>query len=376
MLARLLVSLAFGFALLTPCTQASELVLAQIAPLSGPLAPTGQAYRAGINLYIASVNANGGIHGNSLKLVSVDDEYKTEQTVALARNVIREAKPIALTGVVGTGNVGALINEKILDEAGIPLIGVRTGASSLVKSSNPWLFVTRASYADEIAKILELYSMTGNSRFAVLYQNDSFGQDGLSNAERLITQFKGQLVAKASYEKNTTEVANAVKVINAASPQAVIMISNTAASAEFVKQMRAAGNVSQLTTLSTTDGPQVAAKIGAELAKGLAITQVVPAPTALSVPLSKEIQAAYKRFPNPDIALNHTMMEGYLAAKIIGEGLRKAGANPSRKQLQEAMKTIKNQDFGGLNVNFSGANQAGVQFVDITILNKEGKLLR
>ncbi len=376
MLARLLVSLAFGFALLTPCTQASELVLAQVAPLSGPLAPTGLAYRAGINLYIASVNANGGIHGNSLKLVSVDDEYKTEQTVALARNVIREAKPIALTGVVGTGNVGALINEKILDEAGIPLIGVRTGASSLVKSSNPWLFVTRASYADEIAKILELYSMTGNSRFAVLYQNDSFGQDGLSNAERLITQFKGQLVAKASYEKNTTDVANAVKVINAASPQAVIMISNTAASAEFVKQMRAAGNVSQLTTLSTTDGPQVAAKIGAELAKGLAITQVVPAPTALSVPLSKEIQAAYKRFPNPDIALNHTMMEGYLAAKIIGEGLRKAGANPSRKQLQEAMKTIKNQDFGGLNVNFSGANQAGVQFVDITILNKEGKLLR
>lgn len=376
MLARLLVSLAFGFALLTPCTQASELVLAQIAPLSGPLAPTGLAYRAGINLYIASVNANGGIHGNSLKLVSVDDEYKTEQTVALARNVIREAKPIALTGVVGTGNVGALINEKILDEAGIPLIGVRTGASSLVKSSNPWLFVTRASYADEIAKILELYSMTGNSRFAVLYQNDSFGQDGLSNAERLITQFKGQLVAKASYEKNTTDVANAVKVINAASPQAVIMISNTAASAEFVKQMRVAGNVSQLTTLSTTDGPQVAAKIGAELAKGLAITQVVPAPTALSVPLSKEIQAAYKRFPNPDIALNHTMMEGYLAAKIIGEGLRKAGANPSRKQLQEAMKTIKNQDLGGLNVNFSGANQAGVQFVDITILNKEGKLLR
>lgn len=376
MLARPLVSLAFGFALLTPCTQASELVLAQIAPLSGPLAPTGLAYRAGINLYIASVNANGGIHGNSLKLVSVDDEYKTEQTVALARNVIREAKPIALTGVVGTGNVGALINEKILDEAGIPLIGVRTGASSLVKSSNPWLFVTRASYADEIAKILELYSMTGNSRFAVLYQNDSFGQDGLSNAERLITQFKGQLVAKASYEKNTTDVANAVKVINAASPQAVIMISNTAASAEFVKQMRVAGNVSQLTTLSTTDGPQVAAKIGAELAKGLAITQVVPAPTALSVPLSKEIQAAYKRFPNPDIALNHTMMEGYLAAKIIGEGLRKAGANPSRKQLQEAMKTIKNQDLGGLNVNFSGANQAGVQFVDITILNKEGKLLR
>lgn len=218
--------------------------------------------------------------------------------------------------------------------------------------------------------------MTGNSRFAVFYQNDSFGQDGLANAERLIAQFKGQLVAKASYEKNTTDVAAAVKTIHAASPQAVIMISNTAASAEFVKQMRSIGNVSQLTTLSTTDDPQVVSKIGAESAKGLAITQVVPAPSALSVSLIKEIQAAYKRFPNPEIALNHTMIEGYLAAKIIGEGLRKAGPNATRKQLRDALKTIKNQDFGGLTANFSGNSQAGVQFVDITILNKEGKLLR
>lgn len=376
MLTRFFTSLILGFSLLIPAAESSEILLAQVAPFSGPLAPTGSAYRAGINLYIATVNANGGINGASLKLVTLDDEYKTEQTVKLAREVIRDSKPIALTGVVGTGNVAALLSEKVLDEAGIPLVGVRSGASSLVNTTNPWLFVTRASYADEITKILELYSMTGNSRFAVFYQNDSFGQDGLANAERLIAQFKGQLVAKASYEKNTTDVAAAVKTIHAASPQAVIMISNTAASAEFVKQMRSIGNVSQLTTLSTTDDPQVVSKIGAESAKGLAITQVVPAPSALSVSLIKEIQAAYKRFPNPEIALNHTMIEGYLAAKIIGEGLRKAGPNATRKQLRDALKTIKNQDFGGLTANFSGNSQAGVQFVDITILNKEGKLLR
>lgn len=376
MLAQKFASLAFAVALFAPHAYAAEIVLGQVAPLSGPLAPTGQAYRAGINLYIASVNASGGINGNTLKLVSVDDEYKTEQTVKLARELIRDAKPLALTGIVGTGNVGTLVTEKVLDEAGIPLVGVRTGASSLFKSTNPWLFVTRASYADEIAKIVELYSLTGSSRFAVFYQNDSFGQDGLASVEKLVAQFKGQLVAKASYEKNTTDVAAAVKAIHAASPQAVIMVSNTAASAEFVKQIRAAGNVSQLTTLSTTDGPQLAAKIGADIAKGLAITQVVPPPTALNVPLIKEIQAAYKRFPNADVALNHTLIEGYLAARIIGEGLRKAGSSPTRKQLQDALKSIKNQDFGGISVNFSGTNQAGVQFVDITILNKEGKLLR
>lgn len=362
--------------LLGTSSQASEIILGQVAPFSGPLAPTGTAYRAGINLYIESLNASGGILGSRLKLVSTDDEYKSEQTVKLARDMIRDSKPLALIGVVGTGNVSALLKEKVLDESGTPLVGVRTGAAALVNSGNPNLFFTRASYADEITKIVELYSLTGNSRFAVFYQNDGFGQDGLGSAEKIIAQFKGQIVAKGSYEKNTTDVAAAVKTIAAASPQAVIMVSNTAASAEFVKQMRAAGNASQLTSLSTTDGPQVVAKIGPDLAKGLAITQVVPAPNNLSAPLIKEIQAAHKRFAAPDTPLNYTMIEGYLAAKIIGEGLRKAGPNPTRKQLREALKSFRTVDLGGVTVNFSGASQAGVQFVDITILNREGKLLR
>lgn len=360
----------------SPALLAGDIVLGQVAPFSGPLAPTGKSIRAGIQLYIDATNASGGIQGARLKLVSKDDEYKSGLTVSQTRELIKEAQPIALTGFVGTGNVTALLGEHVLDEAGIPLIGVRSGASSVVNSGNPWLFITRASYADEISKIVEQYVMTGNTRFAVFYQNDSFGQDGLASAEKLIAQFKGSIVARGSYEKNTTEVAASVKAIAAANPQTVIMVSNTAASTEFVKQIRAAGNFSQLVSISTTDGPQVAAKIGAAAAKGLAITQVVPAPDALSVPLIKEVQEAYKRFPNAEIPINHTVIEGYLAAKIIGEGLRKAGPNPTRKQLRDALKTLSNRDFGGVFATFSGKSQAGLQYVDITILNREGKLLR
>lgn len=375
MIRRVIACIALSLSFQASLSSAGEIILGQVAPFSGPLAPTGSAYRAGIKLYVDASNASGGINGNTLKLISVDDEYKTEQTVRLARDLIRDQRPIALIGAVGTGNVSALVNDRVLEEAAIPLIGVRTGASSLVNSNTPWLFITRASYADEIAKIVELYALTGNTRFAIFYQNDSFGQDGMNSAEKLVAQFKGQVVAKGSYEKNTTDVAAAVKTIHAGSPQAVIMVSNTAASAEFVKQMRAAGNVSQLTTLSTTDGPQVVAKIGADLAKGLAITQVVPPPNNLTTPLIKEINAAYKRFGSPDMPLNHTVIEGYLAAKILGDGLRKAGNAPSRKLLRDALKTIRNQDFGGITVNFANG-VSGVNFVDITILNREGKLLR
>lgn len=367
-----------GIVLITASTAsfADDIVIGQVAPLSGSLAPTGNSLRTGIQLYINVANAAGGIRGNKLKLVSKDDDYKSEQTVALAKTLIAQAQPIALAGVVGTGNVTALLKERVLDTNGIPLVGVRSGATSVITSENPWLFLTRASYGNEVEKIIEQFVISGNKKYAVFYQNDAFGQDGLAHAEKLVVQYKGEIIARGSYEKNTTDVDAAVKTIAAANPQVVIMISNTAASAEFVKQMRAAGNVSQLAAISTTDGPIVAGKIGAETAKGLVITQVVPAPGALKYPLIREVQDAYTQFPQTEIPINHTVVEGYLMAKIIAEGVKKAGPNATRKQLRDALKTMKERDMGGISVDFSGKSQAGLRYVDITILNREGKLIR
>lgn len=369
-------ALAAVFALAAPFSGAAEIVIAQVAPFSGPLAPTGSHLRAGAQLYFDAVNAKGGVAGNRLKLVSKDDGYKAAETVRLARELIREAQPLALFGTVGTGNVEALLKEKVLEEAAIPLVGVRSGASSVVKSGNPWLFITRASYAEEIERIVQQYETIGYRRFAVFYQNDPFGLDGLASAEASIRKAGCEVVAKAPYEKNTTEVAAAVKAIAAATPQAVIMVSNTAASAEFVRQSRAAGNLAQLVTLSVTDGPQVVEKIGKDAAKGLALTQVVPDPASRATPLVREIQENFAKFKPAEVTLNHTLIEGYVGAKILVEGLRRAGANPTRQKLREAIEQIRDYDIGGQYVGFSASNHAGMNYVDITILNKEGKLLR
>lgn len=355
---------------------AADIVIGQVAPFSGPLAPTGTQLRAGAQLYFDAVNAKGGVHGNRLKLVSKDDGYKASETVLKAKELIAEAQPHALFGFVGTGNVEAVLKEKLLESSSTPLVTVRSGASTIVGSGNPWLFMTRASYAQEIDKIVQQYETIGYKRFAVFYQNDPFGLDGLVSAETSIARAGCQLAVKASYEKNTTEVAAAVKAIIAAAPQAVIMISNTAASAEFVKQSRAAGNLAQFVALSVTDGPQVAEKIGKDTAKGLAITQVVPDPNSRSTPMIREIQEAFEKFKPKDATLNHTFIEGYLGAKVLVEGLRRAGANPTRQKLRETMEQIRDFDIGGQYVGFSPANRVGMNYVDITILNKEGKLLR
>lgn len=356
--------------------QAADLIIGQVAPFSGPLTPTGTHLRAGAELYFNAVNANGGIHGNKLKLVSKDDGYKAVETVKQTRELIRESNPIAMFGMVGTGNTEAILKEKVIETAGVPLVTVRSGASSVVKSGNPWIFMTRASYAEEIEKIVQQYETIGYSRFAVFYQDDPFGQDGLASAEASIKKANGQLLAKAGYKKNTVEVEAAVKAIKEANPQAVIMVSNTAASAEFVKQSRAIGNLAQFVAVSVTDGPQVAAKISNEVAKGLAITQVVPDPNSRAVPLIREIQENFAKFKPKDVTLNHTLIEGYLGAKILGEGLRRAGPNPTRQKLRDALESIKDYDVGGQYIGFSSTNHVGSNYVDITILNKEGKLLR
>jgi ABC-type branched-subunit amino acid transport system substrate-binding protein len=362
---------------LTPLpSSAAEIIVGQVAPFSGPLAPTGNYLRAGGQLYFDSINASGGIHGAKIRVVAKDDGYKAEETVRLAREILKDSPPLVFFGFVGTGNAEALLKEKVLSEAGIPLLTVRTGAASVVGKNDPNVFFTRASYAEEVEKITQQYASTGYTHFAILYQNDAFGLDVLGNAEAAIKKAGGSLVAKGSYEKNTTKVEDAVKTIAAANPQAVIMISNTAASAEFLKQSRAAGNLAQYVALSVTDGAQVAKLIGNDKAQGLALTQVVPDPASRAIPLIKEIQENFQKFAPKDVTLNQTFVEGYLGAKILSEALRRAGPNPTRKKLRDTLETMKDYDAGGVFIGFSAEKHAGSRFVDITILNRDGKLLR
>lgn len=377
LICRLVAALALLLVILPPmAVNAAEIIIGQVAAFSGPLAPTGTHMRAGAQLYFDAVNAKGGIHGAKIRLVSLDDGYKTEETVRQARAMLKETEPLAFIGFVGTGNVEAMLEQKVLSEAGIPLVAVRTGAESVVRRNDPFLFMTRASYAEEIDRIIDQYVTIGYTRFAVLYQEDAFGQGALSSAEQSIKKAGGTLVAKGPYEKNTTNVAAAVKTIAAAKAQAVILIANTAASAEFVKQSREAGDLAQHVALSTTDAAQVVKRIGADKAAGLAITQVVPDPNSFSVGMIREAQNDFAKFQPKDVTLNHTFIEGYLGAKVLGEALRRAGPNPTRRKLREALESLSNYDAGGILINFSAKRHAGSRYVDITILNRAGKLLR
>jgi ABC-type branched-subunit amino acid transport system substrate-binding protein len=253
---------------------------------------------------------------------------------------------------------------------------MRTGARSVREASNPYLFHVRASYDDETGKMVETLITMGFNRFGVLYQNDPFGKEGLAGIEVALARRGLKPDVRVSYEKNTTEVAAAVKAVAKADPQAVIMVSNTLASAAFVKTVREAGYQGQILAVSVTDPGQVFEKIGGEASHGLVVSQVMPNPERREIPVVKEAARALESGGTKGVKLNYTMLEGYIYAKVLVEGLRGAGSNPTRASLQTALSRLRGFDVGGLVFDYGDGRREGARFVDLTIIGRGGKLLQ
>jgi branched-chain amino acid transport system substrate-binding protein len=353
---------------------AADIVVGQVAPFTGPLAPTGKHMQLGGQVYFDAINAKGGIHGAKIRLIVSDDGYKVDQTVKEVKAMLEMQKPIALFGLVGTGNMEALLTQGVLAEANVPVVAVRTGATSVRTPFNPYIFHVRASYRDEVEKIIDQLAQFGIKNVAALYQNDPFGQDGLTGIEAAISKRGMKLVTKGAYEKNTTKVGDAVKTIAQAKPQAVVMIANSAAASEFIKQYRTIDKEAQLRGISVLDAVSLVAAVGPESASGVGIAQVMPTPYKSLTALSKEFQDNFKRFAPKDVEPTYTTLEGYAGAKVLVEGLKRAGPNPTREKLMKALESIESYDLGGFLIDFGKDNRAGSNYVDLAVISKDGKV--
>src|SRR5262245_41988852 len=232
-------------ACLLTAAQASgrEIMVAQVAAFTGAQASSGKAIRAGIRLYFNHVNQAGGIGGERLALASYDDGYKPEETVRLVKEVLAKEAPIAFIGVLGTANNEAIIKDGVLARSNVPLVGAISGASTMIDAPN--IFVTKASYGDEVRRLFELLSLIGINRVAVVYQDDGFGKDIVTGAERAAPVTRVDLVVKAPYERNTTNVKPAVEAVLRSNAQIVYLGAVTSAAVEFIKLYRAAGGQAQ-----------------------------------------------------------------------------------------------------------------------------------
>jgi branched-chain amino acid transport system substrate-binding protein len=363
----------------TVCVVASsapqDIVIGQIGQLKDPNSAASQV-KVGVQLYFDVVNDRGGVNGAKLKLVTRDRGPDGPDSVEKTREIIQEEKPVALIGFSGTAPVEALVQEKVLAAAGIPLVGPRTGAVSLHQPVNPWIFHTRANYAQEVQKIVSHMSIIGHKRIAILYEKSPFGVEGYDRAQRAIKGKNLQLSGSASYEYGTTNVSEAVETILKAKPDAVISVATSAATAEFYRNFRQGGSSAFVVALSVTDGAAVVKRIGKQAAYGLGIALVVPDPSSKTSTLIREMQEDHKKFGAPGSDLNLAVTEGYIAARVLAEGLKRAGPNPTSAKLKRSLESLRDLNLGGFSVNFSPTNHSGSTYVDVVVLGPDGRMLR
>lgn len=372
-----------GFALLTlglgglvgAAATAAEVTVVQVAPLTGVLASTGQQMVLGGKIYFDWINAQGGVHGAKIKHTVVDDGYKVDETVRLTREALVNPEVVALFGFAGTANISKLLVDGILDVGGAPLVAPYTGGESLRSPFNPYIFHVRAGYVDETEHMVHQAATLGMTRIAVMYQNDAFGKAGLAGVEAAVAKRNLKLVGTASYERNTDEVQEAVKQIKATDPQAIIMISVNRSTAAFAKQYRAAGGGGQLYNISVVDPAELVKLAGLKAVHGLGISQVVAFPFSAGKPVVREYQSLMKKYGG-GVPVSYTSFEEFLGAKVLVEGLRRAGPAPTRAKLVKALESMDNFDLGGTSVNYSSSNRIGSRFVEVTVIGTSGKLLR
>ena len=356
-------------------TFAAELVIGQVAPLSGVLASTGHQMVVGGKIYFDAINDQGGIHGAKIRQEIVDDGYKVADTVRLTRALLAKREVVALFGFAGTANVTQLLTDGVLDVGGAALVAPYTGGESLRTPFNPWIFHVRAGYADEAEHMVQHLTTLGMKRIAVMYQDDGFGKAGLLGVTNALAKRNLTLTVAAGYERNTDKVDDAVKKIKASDAQAIIMVSVNKSTAAFIRQYRESGGGAQLYNISVVDPAELVKLAGLKNAYGLGISQIVPYPYMPNLPVVREYQTLLKKYA-PKELVNYTSFEEFVGAKVLVEALRRAGPNPTRRKVVKALESMDSYDTGGITISFSPGNRVGSRYVEVTVIGRSGKLLK
>ena len=354
---------AFGLAR----AQDSRIVLGQSAAFSGPAMQLGTQFHAGARLWFDQLNAKGGVGGRQVEIRHLDDGYEPDRCVANTEKLIKD-EVFALFGYIGTPTSLAAL--PLATSARVPFIAPFTGAMGLREPFKREAFHLRASYDDETALIVKQLIELSQNRIGVFYQNDAYGKAGLSGVTKALAARQLKPIAEGTVERNSEDVAAAVAKLAKSGAQAIVQIGAYKACAAFIRQAKQAGYGGKFYNVSFVGTQALADELGKDGA-GVVVSQVVPSPYNPARPVSREFVAAAKQ--QGRVQANLSSMEGYLAAKLFTEGLKRAGGKPTREALIAALESI-NEDFGGYRVSFGPGNHVASKFVELSMLTGDGRV--
>ncbi len=327
--------------------------------LSGPARDLGLSMKRGIEAYFHHINAQGGVHGRPIELLSLDDGYQPTSAAANMRRLTKEKEIIAIIGNVGTPT--ALVTVPIANREKILLFGAFTGANILRKTPpDRYVINFRASYEEETAAMIDRILDSGikPDEIAFFTQNDAYGDAGYAGAVKAL-ESRGYQQANSlphgRYTRNTLNVEDGLLSILDApvEPKAIIMVGAYTACAKFIKYAKTIWPRTRFFNVSFVGSIPLAKALGKD-GEGVVVTQVVPHFKS-TLPGVVEYRRVLKAYA-PEAAPDFVSLEGFLVAKIFVEGVKRAPKNITRENLIDAIESIQNLDIGiGVPISYSAS---------------------
>jgi branched-chain amino acid transport system substrate-binding protein len=376
----------FGFTLLgganaqTPKSGNPPLWLGQLASTSHPLtAAMAKDYVAGIELALQRANSKGGIKGRQVKLATLDDQFDASQAVTLTERLVAEKDIVAMVGNFGTQPLLRLVSEGVLEKHQLAAIAPMTGLQSALDKPN--VFAVRASYEDEVQAMLNHAARLGRTQIGYVYFEAGVGTHLAKLAPAMALQANVKLTGPVGFavtkdlKDQQAAVLNQIKAWDAQPPQAIVLIAVGAVHSEAVKAIRQQfGPSMSIYSLGQVSPESLLRDVGPQAATGVMLTQVMPQPTSPEMPLLREFQKD-AALHAPQQALGYMLLEGYVAGRITTELLKRARSLTREGMLQAAL-TSGEINVGGFRVNYSVAQRKSLHRVELTMVARNGKLIR
>lgn len=354
---------------------AGEITIASVAPFSGPLGENGEGNYIGAKAYFDAVNARGGINGNTIRFVREDDQYKATETQRLVELVAQRDKPVAFINLLGSANVALLLKDKTLDKIGVAAVGITPGAESLRHPGSPYLFHLQAGDDAQLGALLDQLGTIGMKRIAVVYQDIPFGTGGLAFLQDAVGKRGMEIVAKVAMAAGQDDARAAVKQLAASKAQSYVMVLAPNSATSFVRDARAARDLTPIYTMSYTPPSSLVNKAGLAAAVGVAMAQVTPNPSSPTTGIVREYHEALAKHGPADAPYSSFSLIGFIAAKATVEALKRCGPSPTPQSFMQAMRGLRDVEMGGYAIDLSSGNQVGSKYVNIGVVARNGKLM-
>lgn len=350
---------------------ARVVLLGQSVPLTGGASEIGSAFAAGSRLAVTDFNERNAASGIQLKLLQLDDGYDAARAAANARTLLGANKADMLFGFVGTASSEAGAN--VATQQGSLLFAPFAAADNLRGADHPNVFHVRPGMIDEALKIVRQCATVGQTRVALVGDDDAMGRAGLAAVEQALTELKlPALVATALVPANGDKLDAALKTVQQKSPQAIVLVSLSGTTASAIRSLRKSGYTGNFMAFSIVGIDPLYATLGKDIG-GIVISQVVPSPRPSAIPIVKEYLAAVD---TSDQTASYEGLEGFIAAKAAGEAVRRAGRGFNTASLQRAMAGMTDYDVGGFRINLRPGLRDNVRRIDLISISADGRILR